>query len=414
MTSPMPAMLDEDERTPSLKINIVVHGRFHGLALGKALLGLGHDVTILTNYPGFIVERFGVPRRHVRSFVAHAIVARAGNRLSRYLRQERTDPILHQMFGRWAARNVNVDADIVYGFSGVMEEFLRMPRRHAQQLRLVVRGSAHIREQDRILREEEARVGAKLDRASDWMIEREEREYALADRVVVLSSFARDSFVRRGFDASRLLLLPLGVNVDQFRPTPDAQAARQQRILSGKALRVLNVGTFSYQKGMQDLVDTARVLAGRLEFRFVGSKPKETMRLQQQAQGIIEMIDRVPEAELRTHYEWADLFFFTTLQDGFAAVLRQAAAAGLPILATTNCGAPDFVEEGRTGFILPIRDRTGFIDRLNWCDTNREQLAAMADAASREEYVRDWREKAQELVALYRTKAIAEVGRRDR
>lgn len=401
MTAPVSATLDGEKRTAPLKIDIVVHGRFHGLALGKALLGLGHDVTILTNYPGFVVERFGVPRRHVRSFVAHAITARVGNRLSRYLRQERTDPILHQMFGRWAARNVSADADIVYGFSGVMEEVLGTPRRHARQLRLVVRGSAHIREQDRILREEEARVGAKLDRASDWMIEREEREYALADRVVVLSSFARDSFVRRGFDASRLLLLPLGVNVDQFRPTPDAQAARQQRILSGKALRVLNVGTFSYQKGMQDLVDTARVLAGRLEFRFVGSKPKETMRLQQQAQGIIEMIDRVPEAELRTHYEWADLFFFTTLQDGFAAVLRQAAAAGLPILATTNCGARDFIEEGQTGWALPIRDQDGFVARLDWCDRNREALAQMANRLLRHEYSRPWAAMAKDLASSF-------------
>jgi len=300
MTAPVSAMLDGEKRTAPLKIDIVVHGRFHGLALGKALLGLGHDVTILTNYPGFVVERFGVPRRHVRSFVAHAITARVGNRLSRYLRQERTDPILHRMFGRWAARNVSADADIVYGFSGVMEEVLGTPRRHARQLRLVVRGSAHIREQDRILREEEARVGAKLDRASDWMIEREEREYALADRVVVLSSFARDSFVRRGFDASRLLLLPLGVNVDQFRPTPDAQAARQQRILSGKALRVLNVGTFSYQKGMQDLVDTARVLAGRLEFRFRRQQAKRNDAASAASPGHYR--DDRPRARGRTAY----------------------------------------------------------------------------------------------------------------
>lgn len=414
MTSPMPAMLDEDERTPSLKINIVVHGRFHGLALGKALLGLGHDVTILTNYPGFIVERFGVPRRHVRSFVAHAIVARAGNRLSRYLRQERTDPILHQMFGRWAARNVNVDADIVYGFSGVMEEFLRMPRRHAQQLRLVVRGSAHIREQDRILKEEEARVGVKLDRASDWMLEREEREYALADGVVTLSSFARKTFIKQGGSAERVYLLPLGVNADYFRAAKETVLQRQQRILSQEPLRILNVGTFSYRKGMKDFVDIAEACVGTMKFRFVGSQSNEAASLLREAGRCVEIFGRVPEAQLIDHYAWADVFVFTTLEDGFAAVLMQAAASGLPIVSTANCAAPDFVEEGRTGFILPIRDRTGFIDRLNWCDTNREQLAAMADAASREEYVRDWREMAQELVALYRTKAIAEVGRRDR
>ena len=43
----------------ALKIAIGVHGRFHAFELGRALLELGADVRVFTNYPAFIAERFG-------------------------------------------------------------------------------------------------------------------------------------------------------------------------------------------------------------------------------------------------------------------------------------------------------------------------------------------------------------------
>jgi len=44
------------------------------------------------------------------------------------------------------------------------------------------------------LAQEEARAGVRIDHPSPWMIEREQREYQLADKIVVLSTFAYDSF----------------------------------------------------------------------------------------------------------------------------------------------------------------------------------------------------------------------------
>lgn len=399
MTTARPPIVPARREADRIKIDIVVHGRFHGFALGKALLSLGHDVVVLTNYPPFIVERFGFPRQRVRSFLAHGVSARIANRLERYLSRERMDALLHPMFGRWAARSSRPDADIVYGFSGIMEELLRSRREKADQLRVLVRGSAHIRDQDQILEQEEMRVGCKLDRPSRWMIAREEREYALADTVSVLSSFARDTFLARGIDSRRLLLLPLGVDVGRFRASEEVIRDRRTRILSAGPLRVLNVGAFSLRKGMRDLIDAARALNGRMQFRVVGSQLPEAVQMLSEGASIIDLVDRVPEPQLAAQYAWADVFLFPTLEDGFAAVLLQAAAAGLPIIATTNCAAPDFVVEGKTGWVLPIRDAPGMISRLKWCDENRSALAEAADEAARGSYARPWTVMASELVA---------------
>ena len=58
-------------------------------------------------------------------------------------------------------------------------------------------------------------------------------------------------------------------------------------------------------------------------------------------------------------------------------VLAQALACGLPLLATENCGAPDFVREGETGWIVPIRSPDRLAERLRWCGEHRNELAEM-------------------------------------
>jgi hypothetical protein len=180
------------------KIDIVVHGRFYAFDLARELIALGHDVVVYTNYPPFVVARFGVPVARVRSFLSHGIASRIHHQIRRRIGFPDLERYFHTSFGDWASRSIRPDSDLVYGFSGVMEEILRLPRSKHRGRRWVVRGSAHIREQYRLLAEEEGRVGSTIDKPTPWIIDREEREYSLADRIVVLSTFACRSFEEHG------------------------------------------------------------------------------------------------------------------------------------------------------------------------------------------------------------------------
>ncbi len=367
-----------------LKIDIVVHGRFFSFSLAHALIKRGHDVLVHTNYPSFAAKPWQLPKSAVDSFALHGIADRIGNRIAPAFWASQAEAARHRSFGRWAARRVRPDADVVLGFSGVMEEYLYSTPRRNRQLRLLARGSAHIREQARILREEEERVRHPVPRPSAFILAREEREYELADSVLVLSTFARRTFIEQGVDPDKVILLRPGVDLRLFRPSEQALAARRHRIGSGASLRILTAGTFSSQKGAFDYAEAAGALGGRMHFRFVGDRPGETISLQRRLVDHVEFIPRVPERRLGGHYEWADLFFFPTLQDGFAVVLAQAAAEGLPILTTVNSGGADLIEDGRTGWVLPIRSSAAFIDRLEWCDSHRSELARMvSDTAFR-------------------------------
>jgi glycosyltransferase involved in cell wall biosynthesis len=230
------------------------------------------------------------------------------------------------------------------------------------------------------------------------MIAREEREYAFADAIRVLSSFARDTFIEQGIDAGKVKLVLSGVQLATFRPSEDAIAQRIERIRSGAPLRVLNVGTFAFRKGVWDAAAIVRALGTeRFQFRFVGPVATEARTLVAELQQFATFVPKQPQAELPRSYAWGDVFMLPTIEDGFAAVLAQAAAAGLPIVTTPNGAGRDLVHDGRSGWILPIRTPDAFVDRLRWADAHRSELADMVREIHAQFHPRDFAEVAADL-----------------
>jgi glycosyltransferase involved in cell wall biosynthesis len=373
-----------------MKIAIVVHGRFYAFDLARELEKMGQDVTLFTNYPKFYAAHYGVSRKNVRSFLLHGI-------LSRTLKDS---DWLHRLFENWAEKELmKEDWDLVHIFSGVAEKsFSSLKDKKKKTIRTLARGSAHIRTQSEICLEEEKRSGITKDKPAIWALDKEEKEYKLADTIFVLSSFARQTFIDQKVPEEKLVVLPLGSNWDHFKASEKNIAKRRERVASGKPLNILMTGTFSFQKGISDFAAMADALAGQMKFRFVGAVREEARKLLKNKN--IEYIPKQIEFNLRKFYDQADLFVFTTLQDGYAVVLAQAQAAGLPILATSHCSAPDIIENGRTGWVLPIRKPEAFIEQLKWCDAHRRELAEMITRIPHERKAKNWKEVGEDFKSI--------------
>ena len=384
------------------RISIVVQGRFHAFALAKAMIERGSPLQVLTNYPAFIAERFGIPAANMKGIGSLGLLHRYANRWGLTDRIPALNQFLHQSFSLWASRHItHTEPVAVHVFSGVaLELFHKLRMFNNPVTRLLLRGSGHIVDQYHDLSREARRAGSDIPKPSPWMIHRERQEYALADHIVTLSSFARKTFLKRGYSEEKTMLLPLGSNVKQFRPAEQLIAARRQRIRSGQKLTVLYTGNVSLQKGVIDLIEVAQALRDRFHYRVVGNVTADAAARIRAAGGALELIPRQPEAELPAIYNAADLYLFPTLHDGFAAVLAQAQAGCLPILATDHCAAPDMVKEGITGWTLPVRRADLFIDRLRWCDAHREPLAGMVDELWQTHENRDWSAVAADFLGL--------------
>ena len=378
-----------------MKIAVVVHNRFHAYDLARELIRRGQDATLVTNYPKWAVRRWGVPDERVWSFWPEGVISRAMQKLgigpfhdSAYL----------PWFGRWAAARLQKENwDVALCWSSMGEEVFQALE-GKRSIRVCHRTSAHIRAQDRLLREERERVGVPLELPHPWSIAREEREYRLADRILVPSSFVRETFLQEGFPMEKLWMVPLGADTWMFRSDPGVVEERIKRILSGAPLRVLNTGTFSYRKGMHDLARAIEAVdPDRFVFRFVGPVLPETRALARCLRQRAEFTGRCPQEMLPRHYAWADFFVLPTIEDGFQLVLGQASVAGLPILTTPNGAGHDLVLEGRNGWLIPVRSPEAIMERLRWCDANREELAEMARRIPRDYRPRDWADVAGEI-----------------
>src|SRR5262249_18394235 len=177
-----------------MKVAIAAHGRFVAFDCARELIRQGHDLTLFTNYPRAYVERWGIPRTSARTLIPHGAAVRLAQRRTPLSERPQVEAFLHQWFGRWTARALSTTTwDVVICMSGVGEETFR----HAaiEGVKVCARFSTHIRAQTRLLREEQLRVGQPVELPSQWMIDREEREYALADRILVPSTFVLDTFV---------------------------------------------------------------------------------------------------------------------------------------------------------------------------------------------------------------------------
>ena len=385
-----------------LSVSMLVQGRFHAFDLSRALIEQGVTVRLYTNYPAFKAVQFGVPAAALTCCPMLGLVHRYSYRFGLVERCVGLERLLHEGFSRWAARGLRRhETDIVHAFTGVaLESYRDLEARGRPVLRLLTRGSAHIRDQFKELHQESRRAGTPIEMPSAWMMRRELQEYQVAHHIVTLSSYARDSFIRRGYPAEKVLRLSLGSDFTRFRPARDVIEKRLARIRSGSPLQVVYAGNISLQKGIRDMIQIAKELAGVVKFRLVGNITPDAASFMAASAGLFEHVERVPEAELPRLYGEADVFVFPTLHDGFAAVLAQAKAACLPVICTQNCAGPDLIEDNRTGWVLPARRPDQFAEKLRAYDLDRASLAAHVENLWQIQERRDWSQVAEDFVQM--------------
>lgn len=377
-----------------MRVAVGVHGRFSAFGIVAALVELGQDIRLFTNYPAFVAQRFGVPASITTGFVAHGVATRIAGRLPVAFKTEAVEARLHRSFGSWLTRQLKTEPfDIAFCWSGVAEEaFASFEGR-----KILNRSSVHIQTQYDLLAEESRRVGRQIEMPSQWRIQRESREYALADMIIVPSGFAATSFENTPA-AGKVSSVPLTASAETWRPEPAVVEERIRRVRAGERLRVLYVGAITYRKGMYDLAAVVRNLNRTMDFRFTGTVTAECRALVAELEAEAQFDGHVPERRLRESYAWADVLVCPSIEDGFAVVLSHAQAAGVPFIASTNTGGPDLLASGGQGWIVPIRSPEAIERLLLWCNSNREEVADMVRELYAHPVQRSWLDVARDVV----------------
>jgi glycosyltransferase involved in cell wall biosynthesis len=276
-------------------------------------------------------------------------------------------------FGELCARKGFGGATHVYTFSGAGLEILEAAREAG--LKTVVEQPAAASEVEQSIMRDER------ERYPDWepfapcqdelkaYAARQRREWDLADRIVVPSEFVAASLESVGVSPDRFVTVPYGVG---------GLFGEIEREKHTGPLRVLTVGEVRLQKGAQYTCEAAKQLGKGFEFRLVGSWSFSDSARVQLSENVC-IVGHVPRSEIQSHYQWADVFLFPSLCDGFGLVLLEALAAGLPVITTLNTGIA--IREGIDGFIVPIRDTRAIALRLSQLSEDPALLEEMSRSA---------------------------------
>ena len=199
-----------------------------------------------------------------------------------------------------------------------------------------------------------------------------DEELALADRVVVLSSYARDTYVAAGVDPARIAVIPPGVRA----PAPVARPRPP-----GRGLRLLFVGQAKRAKGI-DLLLAAydRLRVDDKSLRIVGPAEEPGALPPVLPRGAVAS-GRLQGPALDAAYAGADLLVLPSRADGFGFVVAEAMAAGLPVLVSSATGAKDLVTEGVNGWIFEAGREDRLLEALRRAAEAGPRLAEMGARA---------------------------------
>jgi alpha-maltose-1-phosphate synthase len=372
----------------SLNITVLSPYPFHMVDQARQLHRAGVLERMVTAVPP---GRVGLPRDMVSARLRMSAVRRAVGRSL-----PSADPFLNRAvirdFDRWAKSQLGSPSAInsLSGFatstlSGAAERGLTV---------FCDRGSWHILEQKRILDEEADRIGVPRERFDPFIIDRELREYEIADKIIVPSETARLSFLRRGIDASRVVKVPYGVDISQFStPTGERHPGA-----------IVSVATIGLQKGHHHLLQAFQMLRTRnATLTLVGPIRAGYERYLNLDQPSIRMTGRVSRSTVIRELQQASVFVLASIQEGLALVIAQAMACGLPVISTEATGARELITDGVEGIIVPGSSAENLAEAIDYLLSDNVRSRAMGAAGRRKvEAIGGWERYGRQLVAAFR------------
>jgi glycosyltransferase involved in cell wall biosynthesis len=339
-------------------------------------------------------------------------------------------------------------ADIVIGFdtsSWILQERCRK----AGKKFILDASIAHPLSQQDVfagLRKRFAAWQGQLQAKNPELIAIELKEMQQADAIVVASEFTKATYTQHGIDAERIYINHYGTDLEYFKskwgealvfihplnppPAGDSTALEQQHpqgdstTLGQQNLKENNsspeLHTFSSGIGNSKTAKKVRFLyfsklAVRKGFpwlceiwegfhgQFPGTKLVAAGYGQLPA-GFkiphgVEMQGFVHPADRLGLFHSADVFVFPSYFEGFAQVIIEAMACGLPVITTTHTVGPEIITNGDEGFCIEPGDDAALFNAMQFFADHPEQIELMGKKARKrveemtwEMYGERWRE----------------------
>jgi len=196
------------------------------------------------------------------------------------------------------------------------------------------------------------------------------------------------------FNAGKVFIIPNGI---------EDQAIGRESRHSGisDVCRILFVGVLMKSKGIFDLLEALHILLERglrFEASFMGEfdGPETEQQFREKgrslcADGRIRLLGVCQSSQKWDVYARSSVLCYPSYfsSETFGLVVLEAMMFGLPVVATSWRGIPDLVDDGETGYLVPIRNPTLLGERLARIVSQPEEARRMGERG-REKYLREY------------------------
>ncbi|MBN1125374.1 MAG: glycosyltransferase [Sedimentisphaerales bacterium] len=206
------------------------------------------------------------------------------------------------------------------------------------------------------------------------------------DAFTANTEFTKQRMVELGCDASKIQILPVGLNMTEFHYHEPSMEPNQP-------VRILTVARLVEKKGhlfaLQALSNVIHKYP-HFEYILVGEGPLEN-EIKQTANKLglrSHVIFRggLSREQVLEEYTKAHIFLLPSItakngdKEGQGLVLQEAQAMGLPVITTNHNGIPEGVLEGQSAFLVNEWDTEALTDKLGYLIENPQQWKPMGRA----------------------------------
>lgn len=214
--------------------------------------------------------------------------------------------------------------------------------------------------------------------------------FPFSDAIVSNSSAGA---IRYKVPSGKAVVIANGFDFDRLHEIEDTHATRHRLDIPDASYVVGMVGSIDKRKDYQSFVMAAREILkqrGDVIFLIVGDgegrRDIEHLVQEEPSTGI-RILGAIRKVESIINI--MDVGVLSTFTEGLSNSILEYMALGKPVVATDCPGNRELVQEGRTGFLVPMKDYRGLANKINALlsdDKLREALGQRAQLVVRERY----------------------------
>lgn len=256
----------------------------------------------------------------------------------------------------------------------------------------------------------------------EYRIEGELRAMAAADRIVASTGTEKDQLTGLyGVSPEKIVIIPPGVDLSRFYPIPPDEAKEYVGI-APKERMVLFVGRIEPLKGLDTLLRALARLAseGALEenclcLAVIGGDLNEdgeshngeleyllSLRREMGLKDLVAFLGKQDQDSLPYYYSASEMVVMPSHYESFGMVALESMACGTPVIASQVGGLVHLVEDGETGYHVPVEDPLALSKRIQGLLEDKALRYRMGHNAFAFAKKYSWENISDRMVTLYR------------